>query len=659
MFKPELLLPAGTVESFFAALEGGADAIYLGLQDFNARKRARNFSIFQLPTLISLAHKQKTKLYITLNTVIKNDELADLYILLAQLEQTNIDAIIIQDWGVFHLAKKFFPKLTIHASTQMAFHNAPGANFAARAGIERVILARELTLKELTDIKKNSKVELELFVHGALCYSFSGMCLFSSYLGGMSANRGACKQPCRRMFTDNNSKHYLFSLKDNELINFVPELARIGISSLKIEGRMKSAEYVYTIARAYRLVLDNHNKLNDAKELLQQDIGREKTSYFMGGNVSDAITDLPNTGLFTGKVSHIENGRFTFETETNASDIKRVRIVSPDGSYQETLKLKEKEIAENYVTANTNNLDFKKGFHVFIIGFEGQSFPNKLPNMNTKPLKAPHIKEATKKVQNLLKQSNIRRPILFFRIDSLAWLRKIHLDKIDQLLLNLPFKEWENLPLTSPFLAKNKAKLIAELPKFISEENCDKYRKLCLKLQNNGINKFMINHVSQLEIIPKNAIKYSSEYVYAFNDAAVAQLQRFNINAHVYPQETDFQNLYTGKDRSGIIALHFTPQLFYSRMPVKTKNTEGKFIDDTKISYQVVQKSGITYTLPQKPVSIFQNKTELINKGFKQFLIDVSFTSPSQNSFKTLIKRYYKAEQLQPSTSFNYKKGLS
>lgn len=659
MFKPELLLPAGTVESFYAALEGGADAIFLGLQDFNARKRARNFSIHQLPTLISLAHKQNTKLYITLNTVIKNNELADLYVLLAQLEQTNIDAIIIQDWGVFHLAKKYFPKLTVHASTQMAFHNAPGANFASKAGIERVILARELTLKELTNIKKRSKVELELFVHGALCYSFSGMCLFSSYLGGMSANRGACKQPCRRMFTDNNDKHYLFSLKDNELINYIPELAKMGVASLKIEGRMKSADYVYTIAKAYRMVLDDHSKLAQAKELLKQDIGREKTSYFMGGKVNDAITDLPNTGLFTGKVLSIDNDRFTFESKVNPNDVKRVRIVSPDGNYQETLKVKDKDIVEGVVTANRNGLDFKTGYHVFVIGFEGQSFPNKLPNAKTKPVRAPHIKEAAQKVQNLLKPFKSRRPILFFRVDSLAWLRKIHLDKIDQLILNLPLKEWENLPLTSPFLAKNKARLIAELPKFISEENCETYKKLCLKLYNDGISKFMINHISQLEIIPRQAVKYSSEYVYAFNDAAVAQLKRFQINAHVYPQETDFENLYLGKDRSGIIALHFTPQLFYSRMPVKTKNEEGKFKDDTNINYQVVQKSGITYTLPQKPVSIFQNKQELLKRGFSQFLIDVSFTAPSQNTFKTLIKRFYKGEQMQPSTSFNYKKGLS
>jgi putative protease len=659
MSKPELLIPAGSVESFYAALEGGADAIYLGLKDFNARKRAKNFTLAQLPTLITLAHKQNTKLYITLNTVVKNEELPLLYSMLGQLAQTKVDAVIIQDWGVFYILKKYFPKLIVHASTQMAFHNSVGANFGSKVGIERIILARELTFKELKGIQQKSKVELELFVHGALCYSFSGMCLFSSYLGGMSANRGACKQPCRRLFTDNNDKHYLFSLKDNELLDFIPKLSKLGISSLKVEGRMKSDDYVYTIARAYRMVIDDHSKLEEAHELLKHDIGRDKTTYFMGGNVSNAITDLPNTGLYTGKVISASNEQFVFQSELNPEEIKRVRIVSPDGSKQETLSLQAPSINENMVTVNTNQVKVNTGDLIYTIGFTNKSFPSKLPNIKSKPIITPSLREGRIKTSNLCNPAKKHRAILYLRIDSFDWLAKINLKDIDQLILNIPFKDWDNFSIDSPFIAMNKAKFIVELPKFISEDNCDKYKRFCHTLSQKGISKFMVNHISQIDLLPKDAKKIASSLLYTFNDAAVAQLQRFGFISHIYPQETDIYNLTNGQDRNGIIALHFTPELFYSRMPVKTFNKEGNFSDDTKTEYTIIKREGMTLTIPQKPVSILQNKNELLQKGFNQFLIDVSFSSPSKNTFETLIEKYYDTTQYQPSTSFNYKKGLT
>ena len=182
MSKPELLLPAGNIEAFFAALEGGADAIYLGLKQFNARGRAANFLPAQLTTMAKIAAEKGVKLYVTLNTVIKNSELPELLDTLFFLSKTKIAAVIIQDWGSYHLIKKYFPGLVFHASTQMANHNSAGVNFSAKMGFERVILARELTLDELELTMKKAKTEVEIFIHGALCYSFSGMCLFSSYL---------------------------------------------------------------------------------------------------------------------------------------------------------------------------------------------------------------------------------------------------------------------------------------------------------------------------------------------------------------------------------------------------------------------------------------------------------------------------------------------
>ena len=267
---PELLLPAGNVENFRAAIAGGADAIYLGLRKFNARGRASNLSNHQFVSLLKEADTHQVKVYVTLNTVIKNNELNELLDMIWFLSKTKVAAVIIQDWGVYYLLKKHFPKLVIHASTQMGNHNSLGANYSQEKGIERIILARETTQQELIGIGKKSNIELEVFTHGALCYSFSGMCMFSSFVGGAGANRGICTQNCRRVYKD-KGESYLFSLKDHQLIDNLPEMIEAGVASIKIEGRMKSAEYVYTVAKAYRKALDNIRLIGGAKQELKFD----------------------------------------------------------------------------------------------------------------------------------------------------------------------------------------------------------------------------------------------------------------------------------------------------------------------------------------------------------------------------------------------------
>ncbi|MDZ4182128.1 MAG: peptidase U32 family protein, partial [Candidatus Cloacimonadaceae bacterium] len=221
---PELLLPAGHPEAFLAALEGGADAIYLGIDQFNARNRAKNFQLNELPALIKKAREFESKVYLTLNTLIKNNEIKNLIKILSCLEHIPIDALIIQDWGVFGLIKKHFPDLKLHGSTQIGIHNSLEANFHSKLGFERVIMARELSWTELEMISQRSKAHLEIFAHGALCYSFSGYCLMSSWLGGNSANRGQCRQPCRQLYHSPSGADRIFCMKDFELIDYLPQI---------------------------------------------------------------------------------------------------------------------------------------------------------------------------------------------------------------------------------------------------------------------------------------------------------------------------------------------------------------------------------------------------------------------------------------------------
>jgi putative protease len=434
--KPELLLPVGNIESFYAALDGGADAIYLGLKNFNARNRAMNFTPWQVAAMVKEAHKQKVKCYITLNTVIRNFELTDLIHTLSQIRQLQPDGVIVQDMGVLYLIRKFFPELTIHASTQMAIHNSIGVEYAQQKGIERVVLARELAMPELINITSRSHIEIELFVHGALCYSFSGMCLFSSYLGGASANRGGCTQPCRRIYSQNSGKEekgkrkeekYFFSLKDNQLIDHLDELKEMGIASLKIEGRLKPGEYVHRVAQAYRVALDNSEKLEEAKFMLANDLGREKTSYFLGREVANAITQAATTGLLIGKVIKSAEGKITFNSAVELESGCRLRFRNPQNDKQVDLKTDQLFLEEGNYTIDGDTKEIKQTYEVYLAGNK-LKLPQKI-NTDGIQLKEHYSPDKLKNILNGLRfKGNPSKQEIYLRVDSMDWLELIQFD---------------------------------------------------------------------------------------------------------------------------------------------------------------------------------------------------------------------------------------
>jgi len=293
MSTVELLAPAGNPEALDAALSEGADAVYLGLRSFNARMRSANFAFNQFEAAVEVCHKALKKVYVTVNTVFEQREADRMYQLLQYIERVGADGVIVQDLGVAELAGKYFPDLRLHASTQMNIASAKGANLLSRRGFRRAVLARELSLEEIRSVAHGTNLELEVFVHGALCVSASGLCLFSSYLGGKSANRGLCAQACRRLYSTESGSGYYFSPDDLELIDRVPDLAEAGVSSFKIEGRMKSAEYVGAVVSAYRHMLDNYKidparALLKARSILQSDFARSKTSFNIDGALTGA-----------------------------------------------------------------------------------------------------------------------------------------------------------------------------------------------------------------------------------------------------------------------------------------------------------------------------------------------------------------------------------
>ncbi|RDV82464.1 peptidase U32 [Ammonifex thiophilus] len=267
MRLPELLAPAGCWEALVAAVQNGADAVYLGGKVFNARRQAPNFGEEELKKAIAYAHAWGVKVYVTVNTLVTEEELEEAASFLRFLYEAGADAVIIQDPGLLRLARQTIPELELHASTQMTIHNSASARWLKEHGVKRVILARECTLEEIARIKAASDLEVEVFVHGALCFCYSGQCLFSSLVGGRSGNRGLCAQPCRLPYvlTDEKGRPlpvpeevgpYLLSPRDLNLSSYLPSLVAAGVDGLKIEGRLKRPEYVAVVVRIYRQLLD-------------------------------------------------------------------------------------------------------------------------------------------------------------------------------------------------------------------------------------------------------------------------------------------------------------------------------------------------------------------------------------------------------------------
>lgn len=310
---PELLAPVGSLASLKAAVGNGADAVYMGAKSFSARGYADNFEREELLEAIDFAHQRDVSTYITVNTLVKERELRDVAEVLELLCSHGADAVIIQDLGILKILKENLPQLPIHASTQMTIHNSSGVELLEALGVKRAVLARELSLEEIKKIRLSTSIQLETFIHGALCISYSGRCLMSSFLGGRSGNRGYCAQPCRKMYKldGKGDDGHLLSPRDLNLSSRLNDLIHAGVDSFKIEGRMKMPEYVAVVTKTYRDILDRMDK--DLKSNVTQDESRQLEAIFNRGFTQGYIsgdpgktlmsTELPgNRGIILGSI---------------------------------------------------------------------------------------------------------------------------------------------------------------------------------------------------------------------------------------------------------------------------------------------------------------------------------------------------------------------
>lgn len=379
----ELLAPAGTMEALQAAIASGANAIYLSGTKFGARAYAHNFAEDELRIAVEYAHLRNVDIHVTINTLLKDTELSELKSYIHFLRTLNIDAILVQDLGVGQLVRELAPEIPLHASTQMSVNNLAGVLQLAQLGYRRVVLAREVSLADITYICNNSPIEIEVFAHGAICVAYSGQCLMSSMIGGRSGNRGRCAQPCRleydlidaqgRKLLSNAGK-YLLSPRDMNTLELVPELLTAGVTSLKLEGRMKSPEYVYSIVDAYRQVIDafydNHELQRDVQAQVRKIFNREfTTAYLQGKQGKNMISDYKpnNRGLRMGKVHKINPQGKQFSIKLTDT-LVRGDIIQINQQQQATIKIEDiyykHKVVSSAVPGTIVDIDYTSQVHV-------------------------------------------------------------------------------------------------------------------------------------------------------------------------------------------------------------------------------------------------------------------------------------------------------
>ena len=506
--KVELLSPVGDFECLKAAVQNGANAVYLGSADFNARYSAKNFSIEELEQAIDYAHLRNVKVFLTLNTLIKNEEFNDALELAGKAYELGIDGIIVQDLGLANFLIKNIPDLPIHASTQMTCHNLSGAKELEKAGFKRIVLSRELSLSEIEHITSNTSCEIEVFTHGALCISYSGQCLYSSLIGGRSGNRGKCAQGCRLPYTliENDyeiDKGYLLSPRDLCSLELLPELINTGITSLKIEGRMKAPEYVATVTKIYRKYIDKiYNEEpyvieeQDKKDLLQVfNRGGFSTGHLANeANKELVFKDKPNNmGIYIGNVYNYNGNKghikLTLQEEVCVGD---TISFEREGSKYTISELMEVESDKNLISA-------KPGEKVTIGRMKGNIKPgDKIYKLSSK--------ELLNRVKENLSQENLKYPI--------NAILDVHLDKPIKLQI---FDDNQNtIELVSedtPQIAIN-----APITKERLEKQLNKLTDTPFYFNNIKINlddNLFVPHISSINELRRNAI---NEYTKLLND---------------------------------------------------------------------------------------------------------------------------------------------
>lgn len=665
MNRIELLAPSGNIESFMAAVSAGADAVYVGLKDFSARAKAKNFSYKQLNEICSYAHTKNVKVFVAVNTLVKNSEIKNLLISLEQISLSQADAIIVQDLGVVNLSKKYFPNIKLHASTQLTIHNSYGAIQAKQMGFERAVLARELSFDEIKDIKRKSDIELEIFCHGALCFCVSGLCLFSSFIGGYSGNRGCCAQPCRRLWTVNGKNGYFLSPKDLQLIEHIKQIKDIGITSLKIEGRLKSADYVTKTVKAYRLLIDSDEKkyeqnLKQAKEILSLDYARQKTTFNFNIKSEDIFEPQKSKtlGLYLGTVKNKTDDIFILNTKQDLFSGDTIRIVDKKRDKNSVLKIADIVKENDSYKINFKDLYIENGFEIYKIA-DGEK--QKIESLyDLKIGRTDVVIKSHKPLNSSTFQPfnpKISLPNLFIRINDIGWISL--LKKVKSAVIIKLSKE--NISSVKNFVSQQNIKdLYFELPPYIEEQDINPYKNFINFVTDKKYNKFFINNISQLYMLKdKKSLLFAGQYLYILNNYSAEFLSKYNVCGFIVSWEDDLYNikeLAKTLKNNMIVFLSGFPEIVISKMKF-VKEVQNQNIKSEKDEFRVVSKTD-NVIVPKYPVNLFSFKNNLTSMGIKSFGIDLSYIEPNIGYLTQIIKVFNNDVYISSQNKFNFERIL-
>ena len=710
--KPELLAPAGSISAFEGAIKAGADAVYIGAPALNARALSKDFTPAEILAMAEYAHSRGVKLYLATNSLLKEKEIARAVETLAMLEALQPDALIIQDLGIYNLCRHHFPLLRLHASTLFGAHNSLAVQQFDNMGFSRVVLARELTLKEIGVIAKKSNVELEVFIHGALCFSYSGLCLFSSYLGGKSGLRGRCVQPCRRRYSwkDKGQKPgYLFSMNDLNAIDLIPQLQRAGVSSLKIEGRLRSSHYVTSVVKAYRMVIDangdDRENLENAKELLTQAMGRKTCNgFFSAPQPKELISPdhSGNIGLYIGqaakgsgrgkiiltpKYALVAGDRLRLHQEASGERVSfTLRTILKAGQ-----KISHADPGESVIIEVPAAVI--KGDSLFKVDSRQARDSEKIQSgiviekysLGLKKLLRKARQKAAAVQSVLASESPGRRkkigtnmkgrrgrggglPALYLKIDDLQNL-KLRLPVIPELIMiELNRRTFADLRGMQKIVKRLHHKIAWCLPPVILEYELDFYRKAITQLLKRNFRTWQVGHIGQclffdreerLDILGNYTLNIlNSQGLYVLDELRVHRTQTV-----IEIERKDLQAIISSRTTSKIgtglgMTVYGTPPLFTARSMAPHFAYGKIFVSPKGESFLLRKAWNGTIALAENPFSILQYLSELAKMGLVYGVIDLCHHKISRQEIDAIGRELSGRRARKKLSTFNYNGSL-
>ncbi len=711
---PELLAPVGNFETFMAAIDAGADAVYLGLKKFSARARAENFTFADLELMILYAHSRGVKLYVALNTLIRNDELDEIYQTLNELSRIGVDAVIVQDFGLVNILRSDFPELSVHLSTQLAIHNAAGVNRLAVQGCKRVVLGRELSLAEIKLVAAKSALELELFVYGALCVSVAGLCQFSSFFGGQSANRGRCSQPCRRPYSHAGEEGNFFSPADFNGLDFLPELVRSGVASCKIEGRMKGSQYVSVVVGVFRRALDEIKKSGDLSrqsrkvfaEELKEAYARPSTSANLSGHYPKEIIEpqrAATIGVVVGKVRRVSReGRdgkswrilLRSSRELAPGDRLKIMLKGKDGrdnsfTLKDGFRVEKKRAAKGGGLIVSLPVPFKcqVGDLLVKVGSRdkygrrgGAWFRRQLEEAVGGQIKERQVDA----LQRARCSSSAKR-----QVAKIGTAKKANAGVAKQESSWLiKFADWSQ---AQPFLKRRGWRVALDLNGKLMAAIAGRERELfrsfpetewslpplqypgreaplaemVKRLAQVGFRNFHLNGLGQLDLFPglaEGSVPFklaTGPFLHAANQSAInfyAELGFSLIHLTLELDETTINSLSTAPGSTlGLTVFSFLP-LLLTRVPISLQRRNESFFSRRQEELAVLKRDGLSALVSAVPFSLLNSLERVRNPAISQKIVDLTWALDSAVAHRFLNPRRLRLNDLASST-YNFREG--